>query len=26
VVYYLSAIGLGLFLSKRSLESLHWRS
>lgn len=25
-VYYLSAIGLGLFLSKRSLESLRWRS
>ena len=26
VVYYVSAIGLGLFLSKRSLESLRWRS
>ncbi len=25
-VYYLSAIGLGLFLSKRSLESLRWRA
>ncbi len=26
MVYYLSAIGLGLFLSKRSLESLRWRA
>ena len=26
VVYYASAIGLGLFLSKRSLESLRWRA
>jgi hypothetical protein len=26
VVYYVSAIGIGLFLSKRSLESLRWRS
>ena len=26
VIYYVSAIGLGLFLSKRSLESLRWRS
>ena len=25
-IYYVSAIGLGLFLSKRSLESLRWRS
>ena len=25
-MYYLSAIGLGLFLSKRSLESLRWRA
>ena len=25
-VYYLSAISLGLFLSKRSLESLRWRA
>jgi len=25
-VYYLSAIALGLFLSKRSLESLRWRT
>ncbi len=25
-VYYVSAIGLGLFLTKRSLESLHWRA
>ena len=26
VVYYVSAIGLGLFLSKRSLESLRWKA
>ena len=26
VAYYLSAISLGLFLSKRSLESLRWRA
>ncbi len=26
VVYYASAIGLGLFLSKRSLESLRWKA
>ena len=25
-VYYVSAIGLGLFLSKRSLESLRWKA
>ena len=25
-VYYLSAISLGLFLSKRSMESLRWRA
>jgi gliding motility-associated transport system permease protein len=25
-VYYLSAIGVGMFLSKRSLESLRWRA
>ena len=25
-LYYLSAIGLGLFLSKRSMESLRWRA
>lgn len=26
MVYFLSAIGLGLFLTKRSLESLRWRT
>jgi hypothetical protein len=25
VIYYLTFIGLGLFLSKQSLESLRWR-
>jgi ABC-2 type transport system permease protein len=25
-IYYVSAIGFGLFLTKRSLESLRWRS
>jgi ABC-2 type transport system permease protein len=26
VVYYVSAIVLGLFLSKRSLESIRWKA